>query len=49
VIKQYVNNYKEEMEEGELLRLKAEAAIQQEEQKERERRAKNMQNRLDVD
>ena len=34
------------MEEGELLRLKAEAAIKEEEEKQRERRSKNMQNRL---
>ena len=34
------------MEEGELLRLKAEAAIKEEEEKQRDRRSKNMQNRL---
>jgi hypothetical protein len=49
VIKQYVNKYKEEMEEGELLKLKAEAAIREEEEKEKERRAKNMQNRKEID
>jgi ATP-dependent protease HslVU (ClpYQ) peptidase subunit len=33
VIKQYVNQYKEEMEEGELLRLKAAEHIREEEEK----------------
>jgi hypothetical protein len=32
------------MEEGELLKIKAEAAIREEEEKEREKRIKNMQN-----
>jgi hypothetical protein len=36
------------MEEGELLKLKAEAHIREEEEKEKERRAKNMQNRKDI-
>lgn len=36
------------MEEGELLKLKAEAHIREEEEKEKQRRAKNMQNRKDV-
>ena len=49
VKKKYINEYKEEMEEGELLRLKAEEAIREEEQKERERRAKNEQNRRDIE
>lgn len=29
VIKQYINNYKEDMEEGKLLKMKAEQAIQE--------------------
>lgn len=37
------------MEEGELLRLKAEAAIREQEEKEKQRRAKNMLNRKDID
>lgn len=37
------------MEEGKLLKMKAEAAIREEEEKERERRARNMDNRKDID
>lgn len=37
------------MEEGELLRLKAEAAIKEEQEKEKQRRAKNMLNRKEID
>jgi hypothetical protein len=48
VKKQYINLYKEDMEEGELLRLKAEEAIRQEEEKERERRDRNLQNRREI-
>ena len=36
------------MEEGELLKLKAEEHIREEEEKEKEKRAKNMQNRKDI-
>lgn len=36
------------MEEGELVRLKAEAAIRSEEEKQKQIRAKNMQNREDI-
>ena len=48
MIKQYVNQYKDEMEEGKLLKMKAEAALREEEEKEREKRARNMQNRKDI-
>ena len=48
VVKEYVNKYKEEMEEGKLLKMKAEAHIREEEEKERERRARNMQNQRDI-
>lgn len=37
------------MEQGELLRLKAEAAIREQEEKEKQRRAKNMLNRKEID
>lgn len=36
------------MEEGKLLKMKAEAAIQEEEEKERQRRERNMQNTLEI-
>lgn len=48
MVNQYVNQYKEGMEEGELLKLKAQAHIREEEEKEKERRARNMQNRQDI-
>ena len=37
------------MEEGKLLKMKAEAALREEEEKEKDRRARNMQNRRDID
>ena len=49
VIKQYIQQYKDEMEEGKLLKMKAEAALREEEEKEREKRARNPQNRTDID
>lgn len=48
VKKQYINKYKEEMEEGELLKMKAEEAIREEEEKERERRERNLLNRKEI-
>ena len=36
------------MEEGKLLKMKAEAAIMEEEQKEKDKRARNMQNRKEI-
>ena len=49
VKRKYINEYKEEMEEGELLKMRAEAALREEEQAERERRARNEQNRRDIE
>ena len=46
--KNYIQQYKDEKEEGELLKLKAEAAIREEEENERKKRERAMKNAEDI-